>query len=141
MPGNIFGDLNFRYRTTDGDGRAQTQFTSYRLIKFEELAFAALLPRAQICLGVSPGSSTETSTEESSEDVTTGTCGPYPAPCKVLTVRTTVSQRTAVSPIRIQLLRSSFLLPIRARWNDPQYNLQVYDIRPLEVHIPQFWHD
>jgi len=141
LPGRIFGDLSFRYRTTDGDGRAQTAFTSARVKKFFDLAFEVLLSRAQLCLGVSPEVSTETTTEESSEDVTTGSCGPYPAPCKVLTVKTTVTQRAAISPIAIELLQSSFQLPIRVRWNDPQYNLQVFDVRPLEVHIPQFWHD
>jgi hypothetical protein len=99
LPGAFFGNLRFRYRTTDGDGRAQTEFTPVRVIKFMDLALAALMAQAsdQQCLG-----------------------GP------------------AVS---IELLQSSFLLPIRVRWNDPQYNLQVFDVRPLEVHIPQFWHD
>lgn len=141
LPGSIFGYLSFRYRTTDRDGQAQSVFTSARVKKFTDLAFEALLTRAQACLGVSPESSTETKTEESSEDVTTGSCGPYPAPCKVLTLKTTVTQRVAISPINVKLLQSSFELPIRVRWNDPQYNLQVFDVRPLEVHIPQFWHD
>jgi hypothetical protein len=142
LPGAIFGDLRFRYRTTDGDGRAQTEFTSARVKKFMDLASEVLVVPAQRCLGVNPESSTEIRRETEDQDIDPpGACGPFPAPCKVRTITTTVTQRAAISPISVGLLQSSFLLPIRVRWNDPQYNLQVFDVRPLEVHIPQFWHD
>jgi len=142
LPGAIFGDLRFRYRTTDGDGRAQTEFTSARVKKFMDLASEVLVVPAQRCLGVDPESSTEIRRETEDQDIDPpGACGPFSAPCKVRTITTTVTQRAAISPISIGLLQRSFLLPIRVRWNDPQYNLQVYDVRPLEVHIPQFWHD
>lgn len=144
LPGSIFGDLSFRYRTTDGDGRAQSVFTSARVKKFFDLAFAALTERAQLCLGVAPGMNVETTTETEDTEVNDpGFCSRFgfAAPCVLRTITTTRKTTVAIAPIRITLDRSTFELPIRVRWNDPQYNLQVFDVRPLEVHIPQFWHD
>lgn len=144
LPGAIFGDLSFRYRTTDGDGRAQTQFTASRVKKFQDLVFAALTERAQLCLGVASGSNVQIRTETADTQVSDATfCGTFgfSAPCVLRTITTTRTTAVAIAPIHITLDRSSFLLSIRARWNDPQYNLQVFDVRPLEVHIPQFWHD
>jgi hypothetical protein len=69
LPGALFGDLRFRYRTTDGDGRAQTEFTSARVKKFMDLAFVALGTPAQLCLGVNPESSTETRRETEDQDI------------------------------------------------------------------------
>ncbi|GBC84908.1 hypothetical protein HRbin11_01344 [bacterium HR11] len=133
LPGSFFGDLSFRYRTTDSDGRAQTQFTSVRVKKFFDLALGA-------CLATFPTESVQTQTSDTT--VTDPVfCGVFGVPCIQRTVTTTRTTTAVIDTISITPLQFSFELPIRVRWNDPQYNLQVFDVRPLEVHIPQFWHD
>lgn len=133
LPGSFFGNLSFRYRTTDSDGRAQTQFTSVRVKKFFDLALGA-------CLAALPTESVQTQTSD--RTVTDPVfCSGFGVPCIERTVTTTRTTTAVIDTISITPLRSSFEVPIRVRWNDPQYNLQVFDVRPLEVHIPQFWHD